>query len=96
MVDEDDSDEIEFEEFLLIMRAIKRKEQVKDGSASLYRFFKDMIEGKLNNKQDMDNDIPFMLNFSLYRRKRIIDAIIGDDDEKKKEGEVILKVRLGE
>ena len=99
MVDEDETGEIEFDEFLLIMRAIKRNENVKEDQSSLYEFFKDMVEGNLNKKEDMDNDIPFMLNFSQYRRKRIMDGIIiseasQEDKEKRIEGIRILNVRL--
>ena len=42
-----------------------------------------MVEGNFSKRGDMENDIPFLLNFSQYRRKKIIDAIIlkdGKDD----------------
>lgn len=94
-VDEDGSGKIEFDEFLLIMRSIKKREgQGADakGGSSLSDFFKDMIEGNLNRMGDMDNELPFMLNFSLYRRRRIMDAIMSNDDSKKKEGQKIMHV----
>jgi len=96
-VDQDDTGEIEFDEFLLIMRDIKNKDKSKSSDNSLYSFFKDMIEGNFNKRGDMDNDIPFMLNFSQYRRRRIIDAIVckeDKEDEKRKLGQKILNVNL--
>lgn len=80
-VDDDNTGEIEFEEFLVIMKAIKNGEsQGVKGQSSLYQFFQDMVEGNFSKRGDMDNDVPFMLNFSQYRRKRIIDAIILEDN----------------
>ena len=67
----------------------------EDGSSGLYEFFKDMVEGNFSKRGDMDNDVPFMLNFSQYRRKRIIDAIVlknKEDEDKRKEGQRILNV----
>ena len=39
----------------------------------------------INNehKDGMQNDLPFKLNVSHYRRKKIMDAITGDRQEKK-------------
>lgn len=54
-----------------------------------------MVEGNFSKRGDMDNDVPFMLNFSQYRRKRIIDAIVlkdKEDEDKRKEGQRILNV----
>lgn len=97
-VDEDGSEKIEFDEFLLIMMSIKKKskEDTSKGSSSLYEFFKGMIDGNLDKMGDMDNSLPFMLNYSLYRRRRILDAIMGETDEKKKEGQKIMKVVLSD
>ena len=95
-VDEDGSEKIEFDEFLLIMMSIKKKSKEDGkGSSSLYEFFKGMIDGNLDKMGDMDNSLPFMLNYSLYRRRRILDAIMGETDEKKKEGQKIMKVSIG-
>merc|ERR1712008_323220 len=80
--------EIEFDEFLLIMRSIKKNDGQKD--SSLYEFFRDMIKGDFKKMGDMDNDIPFKLNFSQYRRKRILDAIMQPEGEKKEKGRKIL------
>lgn len=80
-VDEDGNGEIEFEEFLLIMKAIKGSGgNVDEGKASLYQFFQDMIEGNFSKRGEMNSDVPFMLNFSQYRRRRIIDAIMISDN----------------
>lgn len=97
-VDKDGTGEIEFEEFLLIMKEVKKKEIKKkettgeeDDSNSLYKFFQDMVEGNFSKRGDLDNDIPFVLNYSQYRRKMIINAIIHKDtleDKKKKEKEI--------
>ena len=91
-VDEDGSGKIEFDEFLLIMRAIKKGK----GESSLFQFFDDMVKGKLSKMGDMDKDQPFMLNISMYRRRRIMDAIMGHDDSKKKFGQKIMDVRLAD
>lgn len=64
-------------------------------SEGLYEFFKDLVEGNFSKRGDMDNDVPFMLNFSQYRRKKIIDAIVlknKEDDDRRKEGQRILNV----
>lgn len=93
-VDEDGSGKIEFDEFLLIMRSIKKGK----GESSLFQFFDDMVKGKLSKMGDMDKDQPFMLNISMYRRRRIMDAIMGDDKDnvsKKKFGQKIMDVRTG-
>lgn len=87
-VDEDGSGKIEFDEFLLIMRSIKKGK----GESSLFQFFDDMVKGKLSKMGDMDKDQPFMLNISMYRRRRIMDAIMGNEDQKKKFGQKIMDV----
>ena len=93
-VDEDGSGKIEFDEFLLIMSSIKKKDNGKqEDSSSLYDFFKDMMEGNINKMGDMDKDLPFMLNYSMYRRRRIMDAIMKKDSDKGKLGEKIMEVR---
>jgi Ca2+-binding EF-hand superfamily protein len=87
-VDEDGSGKIEFDEFLLIMRSIKKGK----GQSSLFDFFDDMIKGKLSRMGDMDAEMPFMLNISMYRRRRIMDAIMSDNEQKKKSGQKIMNV----
>merc|ERR1712021_44400 len=39
---------------------------------------------------DMENDMPFTLNFSQYRRKRILDAIMQGGGEQRDKGQKIL------
>ena len=88
-VDEDGSGKVEFDEFLLIMRSIKKKDKEKDKDqtgSSLNDFFKDMVEGNFSKMGDMDNEMPFTLNYSMYRRRRIMDAIMESDEVKKKDG----------
>lgn len=87
-VDEDGTGEIEFEEFLLIMRSIKKNDGQTD--SNLYEFFRDMVKGDFDKMGDMDNDIPFKLNFSQYRRKRILDSIMCPPGEKKDKGSKIM------
>ena len=90
-VDEDGSGKIEFGEFLLIMRSIKKGK----GESSLFQFFDDMVKGKLSNMGDMDKDQPFMLNISMYRRRRIIEAIMEEKDMGKKQfGQKIMDVMI--
>lgn len=86
-VDESGNGEIEFDEFLLIMKAIKSSGEEEGGANSLYSFFQDMLEGNFSKRDDMDSDIPFMLSFSKYRRNKIIDAIILGDRVPEKERE---------
>jgi len=89
MVDEDKTGEIEFDEFLLIMRSIKKNDGNKQDS-SLAQFFQDMINGDFKKMGDMENDMPFTLNFSQYRRKRILDAIMQGGGEQRDKGQKIL------
>ena len=89
MVDEDETGEIEFDEFLLIMRSIKKNDGDKKDS-SLAQFFQDMINGDFKKMGDMENDMPFTLNFSQYRRKRILDAIMLNDGETREKGKKIM------
>lgn len=96
-VDEDGSGKVEFDEFLLIMRSIKKKEKEgkgEDTGSSLNDFFKDMVEGNFSKMGDMDNEMPFTLNYSMYRRRRIMDAIMSEDSNKRKDGQKIMNVIL--
>jgi len=49
-----------------------------------------MSTGQLGN--EMDPNIPFRLNVSQYRRKRILDAIMSTNKEKKEKGQKIFQV----
>jgi len=86
-VDKDKSGQIEFTEFLSLMSNIKNKNDQKE--SLLYNFFTGMINGKLMDS--MDPNLPFLLNVSQFRRKKILDAIISDDKQKKEDGQKILQ-----
>lgn len=47
-----------------------------------------MSTGQLSD--DMDKDIPFRLNVSTYRRRKILDAIMSKDSDKGNKGMKIL------
>ena len=80
-VDEDGSGNIEFPEFLQIMSNIKNKSE--DEQSVLYSFFTGksivgslslgMINGKLMSS--MDPSLPFLLNVSMFRRRKILGRI---------------------
>jgi len=86
-VDADGSGNIEFPEFLMIMSNIKNKSG--DEESVLYNFFKAMINGKL--MANMDPTLPFLLNVSQFRRKKILDAIMSKEKFKKEDGQKILQ-----
>ena len=92
IVDIDGNGEIEFEEFLMIMRTIKKNDCKNE--SSIYDFFKDMINGDFSKMKDMDPSLSFKLNFSQYRRKKLMDAImLEDNDMRKIKAQSILNVR---
>ncbi|KAF4739572.1 hypothetical protein FOZ63_026148 [Perkinsus olseni] len=69
-VDEDDSGEIEFHEFLSILR---RGHSSNDPSSSaMFKVFKSLIRGNLGDTENLG----FKLLTSVYRRKRIMDAMM--------------------
>ena len=72
IVDTDQSGQIEFGEFLKIMSNIETDDQSMDKSP-IYTFFKKMIKGDL--MEEMDSNLPFKLNVSQYRRKKILGII---------------------
>ena len=82
IVDIDGNGEIEFEEFLMIMRTIKKNDFKNE--SSIYDFFKDMINGDFSKMKDMDPSLSFKLNFSQYRRKKLMDAIMLEDNDMRK------------
>ena len=89
IVDSDGSGQIEFNEFLSIMTFIKKNSNGENSSASMFKFFREMLNGNL--MEDMDPNVPFRLNVSQFRRKRILDAIWALNAEKKENGSKILQ-----
>lgn len=71
-VDEDGSEQIEFEEFLGIIKGGKKNKAggKDDGSGAIYHFFKDLTNGKM--KIDGNENIPFSLFISSQRRRKIL------------------------
>lgn len=66
-VDEDGSGQIEFDEFLLIIKNSDANEK----TAKINKFFKDMSNGTLGSK-----DISFNILVSNIRRQYMMDAIL--------------------
>ena len=68
----DDDGEIEFPEFLGIIKGgSNAKEGAKDdGTTAIYLFFKDLTSGKRNI--DGNEHIPFSLFISSQRRRKIL------------------------
>ena len=76
VVDSDGSGQIEFEEFLEIVKGNKE-------SAPISKFFRGLIDGKLIKD--------FRTVVSSYRRRMIMNALMCDDVKKKEKGERIMK-----
>jgi Ca2+-binding EF-hand superfamily protein len=81
-VDEDGSGQIEFEEFLTIIKG----SNANDKTAKINKFFKDMTTGKLASE-----GISFSMFVQKMRRDYLKDAIMGDDPSKKEFGIKIMK-----
>lgn len=81
-VDDDGSGQIEFEEFLSIIKG----SNASDKTAKINKFFKDMTTGKLASE-----GISFSMFVNKMRRDYLKDAIMGDDPSKREFGEKILK-----
>ena len=81
LVDEDDSGEIEFNEFMSIISA-------KDGDneSPITEFFKNLVNDKYET-----NDMAFNNWVLREQRKHLLDAITADSDEKKEKGQRILQ-----
>lgn len=80
-VDSDESGQIEFEEFLVIVKGDK-------DNAPISKFFKGLIEGKLIKDSKV---LPFRSVVSTYRRQMIMNALMCNDSRKKEKGERIMK-----
>ena len=71
-VDDDDTGEIEFPEFLKIMKN-GGKSNKDEKSGAIYQFFKDLTDGKYKvGKQD----IPFQLFITRFRREKLLDSMM--------------------
>ncbi|EGR27527.1 hypothetical protein IMG5_194760 [Ichthyophthirius multifiliis] len=88
-VDKDHSNEIEFQEFLDIIKSQKGNGRQTKNNA-IIKFFKDMINDSLGEKTIQTANLPFQLIISTIRRKKLLDAIMSDDIQKKIEGEKIM------
>ena len=75
------SGQIEFEEFLEIVKGSKE-------SAPIAKFFKGLIDGKLVKDSKV---LPFRTVVSSYRRRMIMNALMCSDPKKKEKGEKIMK-----
>lgn len=49
-----------------------------------------MINGEL--MEEMETNLPFKLNVSQFRRRKILDAIMSTDNKKKDVGQKIMQV----
>jgi len=83
-VDDDQSKQIEFKEFLKIIAS-----QENSGETGLIDFFKDMIEGRLSGGE-ISNKLPFNLIISTVRRKKLMSSIMAKDTKEKDEGKKVL------
>lgn len=87
-VDEDGSGKIEFDEFLSIMTSIKRGKASSGGNSAMFTFFhsnlfskSEMSTGQLG--EDFDSDLSFRLNVSQFRRRKLLDSIMSENQDKK-------------
>eukprot|EP00347_Sterkiella_histriomuscorum_P009949 403339257 len=81
-VDEDGSGQIEFQEFLSIIKNSDGNEKM----GKINKFFKDMTSGQLAG-----TDLSFNLLVQKLRRDYLMDAIMSQDGKKKEFGEKILR-----
>lgn len=79
-VDEDGSGQIEFEEFLLIIKNSDANEK----TALINEFFKNMSNGTLGSKKDRETfaNLSFNLICCTIRREQMMKAILSEGKEK--------------
>lgn len=82
-VDKDGTGEIEFEEFLMIIKDQKLGHDAKNDS-KINKFFKDMSNGKIGSQ-----DLNFHIIVQDIRRRYMMNGLLGNEEEKKY-GQVIL------
>lgn len=96
-VDDDGSEQIEFTEFLKIIKGGSKsakersvpKQEREDNNGAIHQFFKDLTSGKMQVKGN--ENVPFSLFITSHRRKQILNSMMeNDNDQKKKDGEKIL------
>jgi hypothetical protein len=79
-VDADGSGEIEFEEFLQIIKG-------GDKNSTMAKFFKDMIAGSFMNEF---GQMPFRLMVSTFRRKQMMNAMFSAEPNERTKGERVM------
>jgi len=84
-VDDDQSGQIEFKEFLKIIAGT----QENKGDTAIIDFFKDMISGRLAGGK-ISNKLPFDLIISTVRRRKLMNAMMAGDTREKGEGEKVM------
>lgn len=93
LVDEDGSNKIEFGEFLSIIKggsaAAKDSKVADNGTGAIYDFFKKLTSGKFKIKENAN--MPFQLFISSFRRKKILESMMGETAEERHMGEKILE-----
>jgi centrin-1 len=88
LVDDDNSNRIEFEEFLRIIHNKSRK-KAKDNT-NITKFFKGLANNKIGNESDIQH-FSFKTMIGIIRRNKLLDAFLSHNKDKKNEGEKILK-----
>lgn len=87
-MDDDGSGQIEFEEFLKIIKSGASKTPAKgNDTGPIYKFFKDFTDGAyvVNNME-----IPFKLLISKLRRECILDSMMSNSTDRMSKGKKIL------
>lgn len=81
VVDRDGSGQIEFEEFLSILKG-------SSGNEQMMKFFRGLIDGTLIKES---KSVPLKLLINTYRRRMMMDAMMSRDPERREKGERIMK-----
>ena len=91
-IDKDKSRQIEFAEFLMILKGknniFGKSEQVTADNSKIVEFFKDMLDGKVDVASE---HLPFQLVLSSIRRRKFLDSFMAKDPGAKEEGQKIMK-----
>eukprot|EP01017_Pseudomicrothorax_dubius_P009308 TRINITY_DN13137_c0_g1_i1.p1 TRINITY_DN13137_c0_g1~~TRINITY_DN13137_c0_g1_i1.p1 ORF type:complete len:115 (-),score=31.96 TRINITY_DN13137_c0_g1_i1:21-365(-) len=90
MVDKDGSGQIEFEEFLLIIKSVGDAKDQADSNGSPLRFFKDLIEGKLADGK-ISNVLSLDVIFGSMRRMKFLEYLEAGGKRDTGDAEKILK-----